>query len=98
MWKGVEQQAETAFSDWTKFFMGALLQGTFSYMLASVYEGSAYLAKTAGWERSVQSVTGVSFQWFLGVNLTLLAIPFLLLNRIQMGKNQTMVKVGGKQA
>lgn len=80
------------FSDATLLVVGALLQGTFSYVGAALHEGGAFPHKD--WKR--QSTEGQSWQVFVAVNALMLLTPLLILLRISLPAARNQKRAGKK--
>lgn len=68
------------FRDVTLLVVGALLQGSFSYVGAALHEGGAFPHKD--WRR--QSTEGLAWWVFVGVNAVMLLTPILILVRVSI--------------
>ncbi len=71
----------SSFRDWTLFAIGALLQGTFSYMGAALHQGEAF--QSSHW--APQQRKGGAFAFFLAANVGMMILPMLILARISIG-------------
>ena len=78
-----EVEAAQSFRDWTLVAIGALLQGTFSYVGAALHQGSAFQSS----EWIPQSRAAAPLATFVAANALLLLTPILILARMNFGAN-----------
>lgn len=72
--------ATACFRDWSLFAVGAVLQGTFSYVGAALHQGGAFQFK----EWAAQSTQPDAWNCFVVVNALLLLTPILVCARMHM--------------